>query len=141
MINVGDYIIKNNYTTFGNDITSLSVIRIDHIDKHPKAKTKSIVNHTYCIINNKVTIVSEKEAIRIMRLWESCAQLSHPDENENIISKHIREDNGDLKVVYKDYLQFRKPLFTLSMKYPDKLFQTYTCPICGGIHIGKTKNK
>ena len=137
---VGDYIIKTNYNTFGRDADSSPVVKIDRIAPLLGKKggfSKWLINKEYQMNPSDFDIISEDEAARIMGIWEESSHLS-PVSNDNANTKCVREDNGNQKATYPGRLGWRRPLFIFKMKNPDGGFQAYKCPECGKAHIGKT---
>jgi hypothetical protein len=136
---VGNYILKKNYNTFGRDTDSTPVLKIDRISAllGKKGFSKWLINKEYQMNPSDFDVISEDEAMRIMAIWEESSNLS-PVSNDNVNTKCVREDNGKAKVTYSGRLGWRGPLFIFKMKNPDGGFQAYTCPECGQTHIGKT---
>lgn len=137
---VGNYIVKTNYNTFGRDEDSKPVVKITRITPMLGKKggfSKWQINGAYQMHPDDFDIIEESEAMRILGIWEDSATIS-PVSNDNVNTKCIREDNGMPKVTYHGRLGWRKPLFMFRMKHPDGGFQAYTCPECGKVHIGKT---
>ena len=137
---VGDYVIKNSYNVFGRESDSTPVLKLDRITHLLGRKggfSKWVFNKTYQMKPNDFRIIDEKEALRILKIWEDSLSLS-PVANDKVNTKCIREDNGQPKVTYTGRLGWRKPLFMFKMKNPDGGFQAYECPECGKVHIGKT---
>ena len=107
-LRAGDYIIKNNFVTFGRNEHSVPVIKVLTLGSVLGRKggfSKWIVNMTYQILPGDITII---------------------------------EDTGKPKVTYHGKIGWQRPLFTFRMKHPDGGFQAYECPECGRVHIGKT---
>ena len=139
-LRAGDYIMKNNFGTFGRDEDSVPVIKVLTLGSMLGRKggfSKWLVNRTYQILPEDITIISEEEAMRIMSIWRDSANVSTVV-NENLNTKCVREDTGKPKVTYQGKIGWRRPLFTFRMKQPDGGFQAYECPECGRVHIGKT---
>jgi hypothetical protein len=137
---VGNYIMKTNYNTFGRDEDAKPVVKITRVTPMLGKKggfSKWQINGAYQMDPNDFDIIEESEAMRIMGIWEDSSTLS-PVSNDNINTKCIREDNGKAKATYPGRLGWRRPLFMFKMKNPDGGFQAYTCPECGKVHIGKT---
>lgn len=139
-LRAGDYIIKNNFVTFGRNEHSVPVIKVLTLGSVLGRKggfSKWLVNMTYQILPGDITIISEEEAMRIMSIWVDSANVS-PVVNENLNTKCVREDTGKPKVTYEGKIGWQRPLFIFRMKHPDGGFQAYECPECGRVHIGKT---
>lgn len=139
-LGVGDYIMKNNFGTFGRDEDSVPVIRVMNLGAMLGKKggfSKWLVNGSYQVLPEDIAVVSEDEAMRVMSIWSDSANVS-PIVNENLNTKCVREDTGKPKVTYHGKAGWRKPLFTFRMKQPDCGFEAYECPECGRVHIGKT---
>lgn len=139
-LEVGDYIMKNNFGTFGSDEDSVPVIKVGSLGVMLGKKggfSKWLVNGAYQVLPQDITILNETEACRVMSIWRDSANVS-PIVNENLNTKCVREDTGKPKVTYHGKAGWRKPLFTFRMKQPDGGFEAYECPECGRVHIGKT---
>jgi hypothetical protein len=139
-LKVGDCIMKNNFGTFGRDEDSAPVIKVWSLGAMLGKKggfSKWLVNGTYQVLPQDITILDETEAWRVMSIWTDSANVS-PVVNENINTKCVREDTGKPKVTYHGKTGWQRPLFTFRMKHPDGGFQAYECPECGRVHIGKT---
>ncbi len=139
-LKIGDYIRKRSFGTFGTDKDSKPVIKVTTLSPILGGKggfSRWLINGVYQMIPSDFIIISEKEAIRIMTIWDDSSNVSAVV-NDNTNTKCVREDNGKPKVTYNGSTGWRKPLFLFRMKNPNGGFQAYKCPECGNIHIGKT---
>ena len=137
---VGDYVVKNNYNTFGREYDSTPVLklnRITHMLGRKGGFSHWVFNKSYRMKPDDFKIIDEIEANRILRIWEDSINLS-PVTNDNVNTKCVREDNGNPKVTYNGTHGWRKPLFSFRIKSPNGGYQAYECPECGNVHIGKS---
>lgn len=134
----GKWVIKKGFSPFKLSHKTEPLFKIERIgyyDGRPKItlyrKKRKVSADT---TNASLKVISDQEARRILKIFQECKTISECAETE---FSHIREDTGEEKVKYKEK-DFTFPLFRLRMKYPEKRFVAYKCPVCNSIHLGKS---
>ena len=133
---INKWIKKKNNNLFGTRDNIKPVLFIQDI-KPSYDPLKIIVNDLYTIDVLSIDILSEEEALNIIKFYDSCiiseSRIMPIEESCFVKATGLPKQKipeGSVK----------KILYEMRMKNPEKEYEGYNCKFCGSFHIGSTSH-
>jgi len=132
---IGQHVRKKNNTLFNNRTPIYLIENITPLKQRFAVRLRFNGTQTVDTNINSIEIISHDRASELLAIFIDSHILAECDNN----SPHFRKDTGAEKVSISEE-HFPRVLYKKRVENPEGNFQAYKCPVCNGIHIGKSDN-